>query len=78
MVLRFSPEKSKRIRGQIWHKDQKVRYLKDGSMEISFSVSEFSEIQREILKHGSDVEVIRPKALRRLIKAEAQAIAQKY
>jgi len=78
VVLRFSPEKSKWIRGQIWHKDQKVRYLKDGSMEISFSVSEFSEIQREILKHGSDVEVIRPKALRRLIKNEARAIAQKY
>ncbi len=78
VTLRFSPGKSKWIKGQIWHKDQKVNHLKDGSMEISFPVSDFSEIQREVLKHGSDVEVIKPKALRRLIKTEAQAIAQKY
>ncbi len=78
VVLRFSPEKSKWIRDQIWHKDQKVLHLKDGSMEITFPVSDFSEIQREILKHGRDVEVIKPKALRRLIKSEAQAIARKY
>ena len=78
VVLRFSPEKSKWIRDQIWHKDQKVVHLKDGSMEITFPVSDFSEIQREILKHGKDVEVIKPKALRKLIKSEAQAIARKY
>lgn len=78
VTLRFSPEKSRWIRDQIWHRDQKQRYLKDGSMEISFPVSEFSEIQREILRHGSDVEVIRPKALRRLIKSEAEEILKKY
>jgi len=49
VVLRFSPEKSKWIRGQVWHKDQKVRYLKDGSMEISFPVSEFSD--KEVAEH---------------------------
>jgi predicted DNA-binding transcriptional regulator YafY len=78
VTLRFSPGKSKWIKDQIWHKDQKVNHLKDGSMEISFPVSDFSEIQREVLKHGSDVEVIKPKALRRLIKSEAQAIVRKY
>lgn len=78
VTLRFSSEKSRWIRDQVWHRDQKVRYLGDGSMEISFPVSDFSEIQREILRHGSDVEVIRPKALRRLIKAEAEEILKKY
>jgi predicted DNA-binding transcriptional regulator YafY len=72
VTLRFTPEKSKWIRDQIWHKDQEMKFLKDGSLEISFPVSDFSEITREILKHGSDIEAIRPRDLRELIKAEAQ------
>jgi len=78
VTLRFTPEKSKWIKDQIWHKDQKVKLLKDGSLELSFPVSDFSEIKREILKHGDAVEVIKPKILRDLIKAEAQKIAKIY
>jgi predicted DNA-binding transcriptional regulator YafY len=78
VTLRFTPEKSKWIKGQIWHKDQKVKHLNDGSLELSFPVSDFSEIKREILKHGDDVEVMKPKILRDLIKAEAQKIAKIY
>ena len=62
----------------MWHKDQKVKYLADGSLELSFPVSDFSEIKMEILKHGDQVEVIKPKTLRDLIKAEAQKIAKIY
>ena len=78
VTLRFTPEKSKWIKDQIWHKDQKVTPLKDGSLEISFPVSDFSEIKREILKHGDQVEVIRPRTLRDLIRAEAEKIAKIY
>jgi predicted DNA-binding transcriptional regulator YafY len=78
VTLRFTPEKSKWIKDQIWHKDQKARYLRDGSLELGFPVSDFSEITREILKHGDAVEVIKPKTLRDLIKAEAEKIAKVY
>jgi predicted DNA-binding transcriptional regulator YafY len=78
VTLRFTPEKSKWIKDQIWHKNQKVKLLKDGSLELSFPVSDFSEITREILKHGDAVEVIKPKTLRDLIKAEAEKIAKIY
>jgi predicted DNA-binding transcriptional regulator YafY len=78
VTLRFTPEKSKWIKDQIWHKNQKVKLLEDGSLEISFPVSDFSEIKREILKHGDEVEVIKPENLRNLIKAEAQKIAKIY
>ena len=78
MTLRFTPEKSKWIKDQIWHKNQKVKLLKDGSLEISFPVSDFSEIKREILKHGDAVEVIRPRNLRDLIRVEVQKIAKIY
>jgi len=78
VTLRFTPEKSKWIKDQIWHKNQKVKLLKDESLELSFPVSDFSEITREILKHGDAVEVIKPKTLRDLIKAEAEKIVKTY
>jgi len=78
VTLRFSSEKSKWIRDQVWHKDQKARFLKDGSLELSFPVADFSEIKMEILKHGDTVEVVRPKSLRSLIKSEARNILKIY
>ena len=78
VTLRFSPLKSRWIRDQVWHKNQKARFLEDGSLELTFPVADFSEIKMEILKHGDMVEVIKPKSLRELIKAEAKSIANIY
>jgi len=63
------------LKGQIWHKDQKEKTLKDGSLELTFPVASFVWIAMEILKHGSGVEVIKPKSLRELIKTEADKIS---
>jgi predicted DNA-binding transcriptional regulator YafY len=78
VCLRFSPEKARWITGQVWHKDQKVKINRNGSLELSFPVADFAEIKMEILKHGSGVEVIRPKALRELIREEAGRIKSIY
>ena len=78
VTLRFSPLKSRWIREQIWHRDQKMKFLGDGSLELTFPVADFSEIKMEILKHGAMVEVIKPKSLRDLIKAEAEKITRIY
>lgn len=78
VTLRFSSEKSKWIKDQIWHKDQKEKILKDGSLELTFPVASFAEIMMEILKHGSGVEVVKPESLREMIKAEADKIAKIY
>ena len=78
VTIRFSPEKARWITGQVWHKDQKTKFLKDGSLELSFPIADFAEIKMEILKHGSGVEVIRPKALRELIREEARRIIRIY
>jgi predicted DNA-binding transcriptional regulator YafY len=78
VTLRFSPLKSRWIAGQIWHKDQKGTFLKDGSLELSFPVASFAEISMEILKHGAGVQVIKPNVLREIIKEEAKKIAKIY
>jgi len=78
VVLRFTPEKAKWIRDQVWHRDQKKKRLQDGSLELTFPVANFAEVAMEILKHGSGVEVIEPESLRRLIEAEAEKILKLY
>lgn len=78
VALRFTPDRSKWIKDQIWHKDQMVKFLEDGSLEISFPVSDFSEITREILKHGDAVMVIKPESLREQVKTEAEKIVKIY
>ncbi len=78
VTLRFSPEKAKWIKDQVWHGSQKAKFNKDGSLELSFPVADFSEVKMEILKHGDQVEVIKPKALRDLVKTEAQNISKIY
>jgi predicted DNA-binding transcriptional regulator YafY len=78
VVLRFTPETAKWISDQIWHRDQQTKTLKDGSLELSFPVANFSEIAREILKYGSGVEVIRPEGLRQFIKTEIDKAAKIY
>ena len=78
ITIRFTQEKSKWIGDQIWHKDQKATVLEDGSLELSFPVADFSEIAREILKHGAGVKVIKPARLREIIRVEAEKIAGMY
>jgi len=78
VTLRFTPEKSKWIKDQVWHRDQKTESLTDGSFELTFPVTNFAEIAMEVLRHGSGVEVIGPEALRELIRAEAKRILQIY
>jgi predicted DNA-binding transcriptional regulator YafY len=54
------------------------KFLQDGSLELTFPVANFAEITMEILKHGAGVEVVKPKALREIIKEEAKKIAKIY
>jgi predicted DNA-binding transcriptional regulator YafY len=76
--IRFTPGKAKWVKGQIWHRDQKLKELKDGSIELSFEVAGFSEIMREVLKYGDGVEVVKPKDLRELVIQEAKNIVRTY
>jgi predicted DNA-binding transcriptional regulator YafY len=78
VTVRFQPSQAIWIKGQVWHKDQEEKVLEDGSLELTFPVADFMEISREILRLGSGAEVIKPKALRDLIKAEAERICETY
>lgn len=62
--LRFSPERSRWIRGEVWHEGQTEELQEDGSLVMDLPASHEAEIMMEILKHGSHVEVLEPEWLK--------------
>jgi predicted DNA-binding transcriptional regulator YafY len=78
VVLRFTPEVSPWVAEQEWHEAQEVSVDKDGSLRLSFPVSGFVEVAREILKFGAAVEVVEPKQLRDTIREEIRKMGTLY
>ena len=62
-VLRFTSERSRWVADEIWHPKQKGCF-EDGQYVLEIPYSDSRELVMDILKHGPEVEVIAPKALR--------------
>lgn len=76
--LRFTPERSRWIKGEIWHEGQTEEIMEDGSLVRTIPASHEAEITMEILKHGSHLEVLEPEWLRDKVVAELHSAAKKY
>ena len=78
MVLRFTPERSRWVKHEVWHEAQTEEVQEDGSLLLTIPVSHEAEIMMEILKHGSHVEVLEPVWLRKKVIKEIRAAGKKY
>ena len=78
VVLRFTPERSRWIKGEIWHEGQSEEVMGDGSLVLAIPASHEAEIMMEILKHGSHVEVLAPEWLREKVAKEIQGAVKIY
>ena len=78
ICLRFTPEVSRWIMEQVWHAGQNISINPDGTLCLTFPACDFREVQHEILKFGSSVEVIAPVELRNLIQAEIKKMSLIY
>jgi predicted DNA-binding transcriptional regulator YafY len=65
--LRFSPEMSRWISEEVWHPDQAGHFEEDGSWRLQVPFSNARELIMDILRYGSDVEVIGPLSLRKTV-----------
>lgn len=74
--LRFSADAARWVRDETWHPQQ--RLLADGDgLILEIPYSQPRELVMEILRYGSDVEVLEPAALRETVRcALATALAQ--
>ncbi len=78
VVLRFTPERSRWIRGEVWHEAQTEVAQDDGSLVRTIPASHEAEIMMEILKHGSHVDVLEPEWLKEKIVKEMKDAVNKY
>lgn len=62
--LRFTPERARWVAGEVWHPKQKSHFDDDGYYVLEFPYRDDRELVMDILKHGPEVEVLAPLALR--------------
>ena len=78
VVLRFTPERARWVKGELWHEGETEEVQEDGSLVKRIPVSHEQEIMMEILRHGSQVEVLEPTALRERVVNEISANMKRY
>lgn len=75
--LRFTRERARWVATEEWHPRQRSRFDGDGSYVLEVPYSDDRELVMDILRHGPEVEVLGPAALRRTVRERlATALAQ--
>ncbi len=77
-VLRFSRERARWVADERWHPQQVGQYLTDGSYELRLPYRDERELVMDILRHGPEVEVVSPEALRSAVKQRLAAALARY
>jgi predicted DNA-binding transcriptional regulator YafY len=76
-LLRFSPESARWVARETWHPEQRGEYDAEGYYLLRLPYSQDTELVMDILKHGAEVEVLEPSALRQKVRrriADMQAV----
>jgi len=77
-VLRFSAHAARWVAGEHWHPRQEQRWLDDGRLELRIPYGADTELIMDVLRHGPDVEVVEPEALREAVKERLSRAAALY
>jgi len=76
--LIFTPERARWVAEEQWHPQQQGRTLEDGCYELHIPYFDPRELVMDILKHGAEVEVIEPQALREMVWKQLLTALKKY
>jgi predicted DNA-binding transcriptional regulator YafY len=75
--LRFNPKRSRWVAHERWHPEQDGLFDSEGCYVLEIPYADDRELVMDILKYGSDVEVLAPEGLRsRVAAALRQALSQ--
>lgn len=77
-VLRFSPMRARWVSRETWHSAQDGDFELDGAYMLRVPYSDPRELVMDILKYGSDVEVLAPATLRELVSRQLAEAAALY
>jgi predicted DNA-binding transcriptional regulator YafY len=68
--LRFSVERARWVAAEVWHPDQKGSFDAARRYVLELPFRDDRELVLDILRHGAEVEVLSPAALRRKVRAQ--------
>jgi predicted DNA-binding transcriptional regulator YafY len=76
--LKFTPERARWVKHEEWHPDQKGYEQSDGSYVLEIPYSDERELVGDILRHGSDVEVLNPTSVRKITVEIIEKMQRQY
>lgn len=76
--LKFTARSARWVASETWHPRQKAWFGPDGSYFLELPYSDDRELLMDILRHGTEVEVLSPSSLRRRIREQGKGIAKIY
>ncbi|WP_394473415.1 helix-turn-helix transcriptional regulator [Roseateles sp. DC23W] len=77
-VLKFSQVRAQYVSLERWHRKQASKWLEDGSYQLEVPYSKDQELVMDVLRYGSDVEVLAPPELRQRVAEQLCAAARTY
>lgn len=79
VLIRFAPHVAQRLSIMRYHPSQEIRnWGNDGSIEVSYEVSGFTELTGWLMQWGDAAEVLEPSELRRKMGEAARRLASRY
>lgn len=77
-VLKFNKARAQYVSLERWHTKQTFTWLPDGSYQLEVPYSKDQELVMDVLRYGSDVEVLDPPELRQRVAQQLRAAAKMY
>lgn len=77
-TLLFTPERARWVASERWHNQQKGKFLPDGSYELRIPYADDRELMMDILRHGAEVSVVEPQALKEKLAVEIGRMQKLY
>ena len=77
-ILRFDAAAARWVAAEQWHPQQRVSTDAEGRYLMELPYSNPTELLMDILRHGSDVEVLAPAALRKAVRDELSSALRYY
>lgn len=76
--LKFTPFRARWISKEIWHAEQKGKFLEDESYLLEVPYADDRELLHDILRQGREVEVLAPDSLREKVSDELKSMIAIY
>ena len=77
-VLRFTAKSAAWVADEAWFPDAAGEWLEDGRFELRIPYNNPTELMMEICRHGPEVEVVSPPALRQQVAERLQQALDQY